>query len=221
MQLLRDELPKQKICLVIDNITDDQKSIWEAINYLRVSFKKGSMVLIIARSIDVLKKVSNHLEICFRVPALQEHEAADLFIHWAQCDRSKLSEEERILLVKFVNQCCFKVKDEDVGEYHPLALKVLGTHIGSNPQEWESKDIDFKSFSNPMFSILRTNFDSLRNHRSKKMFIDMALNKNGTTYDDLMWQIRFLHNERNDTFFSRWVCFLHLNSFMLHRDTAQ
>ncbi|KAG0599545.1 hypothetical protein M758_12G160500 [Ceratodon purpureus] len=204
LQILKDRISDQRIFLVIDNVNETSSS--EAKTFLGLPFKVGSLILVTARSITTLENLNISWRSCVKVPALQKEEAVALLTQHAGCD--KLSSEHKETLGKFVDKCCFNVEDWSLQEYHPLALKVLGTRMGPDPREWCKIVIDFKHPGNegehPLFSILRSSYDTLRPQIYQMMFMDLILGRNGSTYcinsHDMAWRLRYLYNEETYTF---------------------
>ena len=135
LHLLRKNNAEHKVCLVIDNVCNNQASFDEARILLNLPFKQGSLILVTSQSFVILEKVKIK-ELILKIPSLSTSEARALFIHHTSCDMpSGLFEEHERRVQMFVEQCNFKVEGRDSWEYHPLALKELGTRVGPNPDE--------------------------------------------------------------------------------------
>lgn len=125
--LLKEAILKQPIFLAVDNIFDDIKSIEEVNVFLKGGFAKGSVVVLTARSLDVLQNA--HLGLdgsnCFEMPELNKDDAKSLFLEHAVCDEERMKVEIDIV-DRSLNRCYFKKGNGKSYHYHPLALKVLG-----------------------------------------------------------------------------------------------
>jgi hypothetical protein len=171
LHLLIQHVPKHRLFLVVDNVWDQQKSRQEAQSFLSLPFKKGSVVLVTARSIEILNLFKN-MEIpwkeCFSTPFLDTHAATNLFLNSAGYKSLlQLEPKEKALTTTFVESCCFSMPGSlGGGEYHPLALRVLGGYVGQYMGPWENIKIDFKSFGenekiDPLFSVLEIGWEGL------------------------------------------------------------
>ena len=132
------------------------------------------------------------------IPSLLEHEAKALFMHHAESAKSILSKLEEEALEKLIKHCCFKVNGARQ-EYHPLALRALGTRAGTvDTKEWldvaANLKYDVTGNVHPVFSILRSSYDTL-SPECQRMFLDLALSRSGTT-TALFGRI----------IYHRWVC---------------
>ena len=214
MTLLKHHIPKQKVCLIIDNVSDNQTVFEEAKTLLSLPFEEGSLVLVTARSSIVLEKLKIHKKAMMRVPALSTGEAQTLFSQHAGCDTTSLTAGQNRTMERFVERCNFRVEGMASQEYHPLALKVLGTRVGPYPEEWHKLKIDFKYYENedthPIFSILRSSYDAL-NLVFQRMFLDIALlvgnDANGVGLLGVQWQMRCLYGETDEGSISDMVSF--------------
>jgi hypothetical protein len=204
LQLLKQHAPHHKACLVIDNVSNDQASIEEAKGYLHLTFQDGSVVFETARSRAILKILKVKWKICMKIPSLLEHEAKALFIHHAECATSGLSELEEEALEKLMKHCCFRVGDAKQ-EYHPLALRVLGTRVGTvDTKEWLDIAANLNIYVTgnvlPVFSILRSSYDNLSSE-CQRMFLDLALSRSGTTAALSEYVVSY-----------RWFCVYQMNN---------
>ena len=169
---------EKKICLMIDNVLDDQASIQEARSLLNLPFAEGSVVLATSRSRMTLEKVKVKWGALMKIPSLTMDEAKALFLYHTGCDSTNLLEDQKKVVEEFVERCNFKVGDMISQEYHPLALKVLGTRVGPHPKEWVNVGIDSRFIDNEcnhdVFSILRLSYDTL-SPQYKRMFLGIVL----------------------------------------------
>ena len=181
-------MQKQAVFLAIDNVSDNTKSIELAKYLLSAGFDEKSVVIVTARSLDVLK--IKHLDIddsdCLEMPELEEEEAKSLFLQHAICDM--LPEERNAVDDKIISLCikrCYfqKHRGGESYHYHPLALKVLGVQLGFDkydPDRWASQLKEFDTFNprgeleHPIFSSLRVSFDTLE-PSDQLLFLDVAL----------------------------------------------
>ncbi|KAG0554032.1 hypothetical protein KC19_12G058100 [Ceratodon purpureus] len=199
---LRRRISTQKVFLVLDNVQDNYKSIQVAQAYLKGGYGPGSFILITTRTIDVLKKLHLDGSNSFEMPDLEEDEARSLILN---CSISLPSNEINEEFVKnSIKQCYFSKGDGTSKHYHPLALKVLSQQLGSNSTLQPSPFSEINTFNgyghleHPIFSILRSTFDSLRREH-QLVFMDLALlaSKLNTT----VWPI---HWNQLD-----WLCMVH------------
>jgi hypothetical protein len=130
--LLIRHVPKHRLFLVVDNVWEDSRR--EAKSFLSLPFKKGSVVLVTARSIEILNLFKNIIswKDCFSTPFLDTHAATNLFLKSADYRSfSELEPKEQALTTSFVDSCCFPMPGSSRGrEYHPLALRALGGYVG-------------------------------------------------------------------------------------------
>jgi hypothetical protein len=163
---------------VLDNVQDEPKSLEVAETYFKASYGCGSVVLVAARSLDVLKKLNLDECQCLEMPELEENEARSLFLSCVNLPSDHQVDEA--LLKDCIERCHFLKGDGKSRHYHPLALQVLGQQLGRNIKQWPAqlRSIDMFSHLNdtkhPIFSILRKSFDSL-NHEQRMVFMDLAL----------------------------------------------
>ena len=180
--LLIQHVPKHRLFLVVDNVWDQQNSIQEAESFLSLPFKKGSVVLVTARSIETLNLFKNKIpwKDCFSTPFLDTHAATNLFLNSAGCKSLlDLEPKEQALTKAFVHSCCFSMPGPLGGrEYHPLALRVLGGYVGQYTGPWENIKIDFKSLGenekiDPLFSVLEIGWEALSTN-CRSLFLDIV-----------------------------------------------
>jgi hypothetical protein len=179
--LIRRRICQQQVFLALDNVW--QQSVEEAKVYLRAGFHHGSIVMVTARSIDILSRLNIDKGDCLEMPELTEEDAKCLFLHHAAPGLQFISEDDKQKIQHCVRQCKFR-KGVNMGEhFHPLALKVLGAQLGSlggDPSIWVenlSKDDKFNQFrekEHPIFSILRRGYDSLL-EEDQLLFMDGIL----------------------------------------------
>jgi hypothetical protein len=174
---------KKKVFLAIDNVSPTQQTFDEARELLRLEFMQGSIVIVTARSLSQLQNVN--VEECMEMPELDEGEARALFLYHA-LPSSYLEiahEMSEHLLKQCLKRCYFKKGNHDNScHYHPLALKVLGGQLGSDPNEWIDKLneldpfnlLDEKEKDHPIFSILGRSFDLLKVD-DQVLFMDAAI----------------------------------------------
>lgn len=207
LNFLKDSIGKVRICLVIDNALDNLSFLEEAKTYLTLPFAKDNLVLVTARSIDVMRKLKISSSACMRIPTLKRNEVIFLFSHHTSCDISNLSSRGYDTLEKLVEQCPFQVEDMSTSEYHPLALKVLGSQVGVDIEGWQHIVRKHCSTENihPIFSILRSSYDLLR-PQYQRMYLDLALYQlDRKHYCYAMW--RYVHGERDKNFMLKLVSF--------------
>jgi hypothetical protein len=180
--LLIQHVPKHRLFLVVDNVWDQQNSREEARSFLSLPFKKGSVVLVTARSIEILNLFKNRTpwKDCFSTPFLDTHAATNLFLNFAGYKSlSELEPKEQALTTTFVDSCCFPLRDSwGGGEYHPLALRVLGGYVGQYMGPWENIKIDFKRCGenekkDPLFSVLEIGWEGLSTE-CRSLFLDIV-----------------------------------------------
>ncbi|KAG0598272.1 hypothetical protein M758_12G059800 [Ceratodon purpureus] len=175
---LKKQLCTQPIFLTLDNVHDDFKTLEVAKTYLKASYGSGSVVLVTARSLSVLKKLNLEATNCLEMPELEEDEAETLFLSYA--DLPSRHEVDEGLLKDCIERCHFLKGDGKSRHYHPLALKVLGQQLGFNTTKWAAqlRSIDtfnqLKDRRHPVFSILRNSYDSL-DRKHQMVFMDLAL----------------------------------------------
>ena len=180
--LLKEHVPKHRLFLVVDNVWDQQDLIKEARSFLSLPFKEGSVVLVTARSMEILNLLKNIIprENCFSTPFLDTDAATNLFLN-AVGDKtfSKLDLNKQTLTKTFVRSCCFSLPDSYYGqEYHPLALRVLGRYVGQYPGPWENIKVDFISMGeneeiDPLFSMLEIAWEPLAT-KCRSLFLDVV-----------------------------------------------
>ncbi|KAG0606693.1 hypothetical protein M758_9G160600 [Ceratodon purpureus] len=162
---------EQPAFLALDNLWDDSASIEHARMFLQeAAFPEGSVVMVAARTLRTLEYLGIDKSQCFEVPELSEVEARNLFLYHAANGRQYVAKGDIDMIDECVSRCYFR-KSEKLGwHYLPLAVKVLGLHLGSlgsDPKQWlESlprvRDFDLHSSEeNPVFGVIRLNYDRL------------------------------------------------------------
>jgi hypothetical protein len=170
---------KTKVFLAIDNVS--LETIDEAKELLRMGFLLGSIVIVTARSLVQLQGLN--VEECMEMPELNEGDARLLFqYHAAPSSNPEIRDVMfEQLLKQCVKRCYFGKGDHSKsGHYHPLALKVLGGQLGSDPKEWVDKLNELDPYNpynekvHPIFSILERSFEVLK-QEDQFMFMDVAI----------------------------------------------
>ena len=136
--------------------------------YLEAPFHEGSLVIVTARSLCTLESLGIAVNACLEMPELGEADAMKLFLHHAACEKQFVKEDEQDIL-ECVRRCYFKKGYKAGSHYHPLALEALSLQLGflsQKPSEWvknlpKVRNFDSLLGENPIFSILKSNFDLL------------------------------------------------------------
>ena len=186
-KLLKEHMNRQRVFLVIDNITSDHESRIEALVYLNAGFYSGSMIMITSRSFDVVEELfpshPNALY-CQAMASLCEEEAKMMFLQRATPYRKleTLSSEEQEILKICLAQCHFLFENRK-RQYHPLALRALADYYhkydNSNVWAWKEHlgDLDKLRLSNAssnIFGILGLQLKTLAS-KEKLLFLDLCL----------------------------------------------
>jgi dsDNA-binding SOS-regulon protein len=204
----KKEMPNHRVFLAIDNVLDDL--IEQAKTYLGAHYREESIIMFTARSIDVLSKCLKIKESdCLEIPEINETEAKSLFLKQAENSLYENFEINKQNVNACLQKCLFSKPGINRGfQYHPLALKILGTS-GYDPQRYSKQLSDTDIFNpnriqnHPIFSILRTSYDSLI-YEDQLLFLDVAIFvpiRISTGY-----KIRFYWN------FIEWLCMMHKSS---------
>ena len=176
---------KDSVFLALDNMSGTDASINEARSYLSAKLPLGSIVMITSRSKTALMKLRSYIDesSCLEMPELMLEEAKCLFMR--SIGSELIDEIDEQLMDRCVRQCYFKRSENNsTYHYHPLALDVLGRHLGyMDPRNWqahldkigESTLKQGMEVDHHIFSILRSSFDSLERDDDKMMFIDIGL----------------------------------------------
>ena len=135
-------------------MTDAPEILEEVLWYLSVPRCVGSMILVTSRSLDVLL---SELQIakshCMEVPDLNESEAISLFLQAGPSIKhlkfSLFSDDEKVRVVEGVQKALVRRTSRSDKQFHPLALKALGSRLGrliNKPEQWRNTpaDLDLK-----------------------------------------------------------------------------
>jgi hypothetical protein len=180
---LKSHVVKERVFLALDNVSDESEE--QAKSYLQANFGDGSVVLITARSVDQLQCLGVHKDNCFAMLELELEEAKSLFLSYTRLKKNEVDQE---LLEKCVKRCYFskgQSSSSDYMHYHPLALKVLGCEVGDLARQYGiTRQVVLLTRINtfnlsrqkehPVFSILRSSFDSLL-EEDQLLFLHVAL----------------------------------------------
>jgi len=167
--------------MALDNVWPE--SLEEAKVYLRMGFHDGSIVMVTARSIDVLACLNIDSSDCLEMPKLEEEDAKYLFLQSSGVQLQSISDDDEQRILQCVRHCQFRKGANMDEHFHPLALKVLGAQLGSlglNPKIWVenlSKGDKFNQFGvkdHPIFSVLRRGYNSL-SIADQLLFMDSIL----------------------------------------------
>ncbi|KAG0605542.1 hypothetical protein M758_9G067200 [Ceratodon purpureus] len=174
---------EQPAFLALDNLWDDSLSIEHAKVFLHhAAFREGSIVMVTARTLTALKYLGIHKSQCFKVPELSRADARNLFLYHAAKEREHVDKGDIPMIDECVSRCYFRKSEKQGRHYLPLAVKVLGMHmgsLGSDPKQWlESlprvRDFDLHSpEENPVFGVIRLNYDRL-SPEEQALFIDIV-----------------------------------------------
>ncbi|XP_059066932.1 uncharacterized protein LOC131030144 isoform X1 [Cryptomeria japonica] len=157
----------QEVLLVLDNITED--SIDEVRHYLGAELGRKSCILLISRSLDVLKNFKIDSHSCMRAPSLEQEEAIAILLQKMYLKDPALGAEERSHVSKCANMCYFKGDTNSAPTFHPLALNVFGGHLFNKHGCLLSKWVDeIDGFANGarndldgMFVVVEKAFDDM------------------------------------------------------------
>jgi len=199
-------MQQQEVFLSLDNVSDDQ--IDEARMYLKVGYHPKSILLVTARSIDILKSLKIKKRDCMEMPELQKEDATNLFLYHAAPHETLDNNDWEI-----IKQCVDKCRFEKADAYHylPLALKVWGSQLGSissHPSKWvkslkilnDHKFNPLRVLNHPVFSLLRQGYDMLR-QEERHIFLDLALffSPLGSHYMFSIWDwLSIIHKKSRD-----------------------
>ena len=174
-QFIEKRLSQTKSVLTIDNVCNE-KTMKQAKDLLKVRYEPGSIVIVTARSLELLQDLKIHEKNCIEMPELEEDEAKHLFLYHATPE----SEVDEEFVMRCVERCNFGKGDRRSYHYHPLALKVLGTQVGYESEPWNLQFDEVDIFNplrekeHPIFSVLRKSFDTLL-PEDQLLFMDAAL----------------------------------------------
>ncbi|KAG0561695.1 hypothetical protein KC19_9G084600 [Ceratodon purpureus] len=162
---------EQPAFLALDNLWDDSASIEHARMFLQeAAFPEGSVVMVTARSLRTLGYLGIDKSQCLEVPELSKVDARNLFLYHAANGRQYVDKGDIDMIDECVSRCYFRKSEKQGCHYLPLAVKVLGMHLGSlgsDPKQWlESlprvRDFDLHSSEeNPVYGVIRLNYDRL------------------------------------------------------------
>ncbi|KAG0567550.1 hypothetical protein KC19_7G142400 [Ceratodon purpureus] len=162
---------EQPAFLALDNLWDDSTSIEHARLFLQeAAFPERSVVMVAARTLRTLEYLGIDKSQCFEVPKLSKVDARNLFLYHAANGRQYVNKGDIDMIDWCVSRCHFRKSEKEGCHYLPLAVKVLGMHLGSlgsDPKQWlESlprvRDFDLHSSEeNPVFGVIRLNYDRL------------------------------------------------------------
>lgn len=165
-------MPSERVFLALDNVSDKLASIDTANMFLRLRFHPNSMVLVTSRSDQVLCRSLGIPESnCLRCPSITSEEALCILLEQVNFRDQSRNAELKKVLDQTVERSFFH-------GYHPMALKVLGAQLGTNPATWRESDLNLQWTSDvehPLFSAIETNYARLPNQHIKDMLLDIAL----------------------------------------------
>ncbi|KAG0605506.1 hypothetical protein M758_9G064500 [Ceratodon purpureus] len=196
---------EQPAFLALDNLWDDTKSIEHAKMFLHhAAFPEGSVVMVTARTLRTLKYLGIEKSQCFEVPELSKVEARSLFLYHAANGREYVNKGDIDMTDECVSRCYFRKNEKQGRHYLPLAVKVLGMHLGSlgcDPKQWlESlprvRNFDLHSSEeNPVYRVIRLNYDRL-NPEEQALFMDIVIYSRGYRLDDLQKWLGHVHRKK-------------------------
>ncbi|KAG0558565.1 hypothetical protein KC19_10G038200 [Ceratodon purpureus] len=175
---------EQPAFLALDNLWDDTESIEHAKMFLdHAAFPEGSVMIVTARTLRTLRCLGINESQCFEVPELSKVDARNLFLYHAANGREYVDKGDIDMIDECVSRCYFRKNEKKEHHYIPLAVKVLGIHmgsLGSEPEQWleslqKVKDFDhFRSKEeNPVFGVIRLNYDRLT-PEEQALFMDIV-----------------------------------------------
>ena len=200
---LKRDTNKQTVFLALDNVSDSLTIMAQAKSYLTLGYREGSIIVVTARSLDILGALKIRESDCLEMPELEEAEARCLFMHHANLPPDEANKKS---VFQHVERCRFRKGNGSSYHYHPLALKVLGLQVGFGFGSWmeSEKAVDvFNDLRNgdkhPVFSILRQSFDMLL-PEDQLLFMDAALFSTASAVYSL---------ERHGDYIFRWLSMVH------------
>ncbi|KAG0587781.1 hypothetical protein KC19_2G191000 [Ceratodon purpureus] len=164
------------------------------------AFPEGSVVMVAARTLRTLEYLGIDKAQCFEVPELSKVDGRNLFLYHAANRRQYVDKGDIDMIDECVSRCYFWKSEKQGCHYLPLAVKVLGMHLGSlgsDPNQWlESlrrvRDFDLHSSEeNPVFGVIRLNYDRLT-PGEQALFMDIVC---------------YCPNFYSPNFYSRWFDF--------------
>jgi len=159
-----------KVFLAIDNVSSTTSK--QALTFLQANYGLGSVLLVIAHSLNELTSLGIDGNECMEMLELEMEEARSLFLYHVACVPPTYwsNKDDHELISSCIERCHFKKSNGISSHYHPLALQTLGEQlqcIGYVQERWRSllHEIDYLNpFGEPqhlVFSILRRSFDAL------------------------------------------------------------
>ena len=177
---------ENKVFLALDNVWPE--SVAEAEVYVQQArYGRGSIVLVTARSVEILKSLQIDENDCLRMPQLDTEEARQLFLYHAAPGFQSQGDEDDKSIQCCLNQCRSPNCGDGVAHFHPLALKVLGAQmkrIERSPGKWVESLSEGNKFNkdrlkeHPLFVILGIGYDRLE-REDQLLFMDVALTNQG------------------------------------------
>ncbi|KAG0556584.1 hypothetical protein KC19_11G064900 [Ceratodon purpureus] len=105
VRLLKERVHKHKVFLAIDNVWDSSVSRDAALTFLQAGFHCDSMVLVTARTRDILVRLDIDENHCIEMPELDKEEATKLFLHHALPYCSQVEGSQREVVEQCVERC--------------------------------------------------------------------------------------------------------------------
>ena len=185
-------MEEHPVFLVIDNVQFDGVSEQEARKYLNMKYNWKSKIMIISRSLDVVKGLLGKSGYCSQIPCLTREEAAGIFLQEGAPGLvySSLSRNERAAVEACLREAWFShdvepFRQNGGGHFHPLALKALGVYLYERSQPFDvlswntylleyGKVKDTRESYKRMLKILGLQFNTL-DRMSQLMFVDISL----------------------------------------------
>ena len=163
----------------------------QAQSYLTVGYNEDSIIIVTARSLDILRALE--ITDCLEMPVLEAGEARSLFMHHANL---AIQEANKEMIMQHVNRCMFYNGNVSSLHYHPLALIVLGSQVAAGKRNVLAGFNESSSHGHSVFSILRKAFDAL-SFSDKLLFMDVALSR--LSGDHMFQWLSRIHNISVDT----------------------
>ncbi|KAG0601931.1 hypothetical protein M758_11G148700 [Ceratodon purpureus] len=180
---LKKVIHKDRIFLAIDNVSESSDTT-VIIDHTKTllnlkKYAEDSIVLVVARSLDLLQNLNIAESDCLEMPELNKDEAKSLFLQRIFISSNEKHDE---LIKNCIERCYFRKDDRNNYHYHPLALEVLSIQLSTlNPYEWMEQLMTVDTFNqfcdrkHPIFSILRTGYDNLKSQDDQDLFMDIVL----------------------------------------------
>lgn len=195
---------EQPAFLALDNLWDDTESIEHAKMFLQeAAFPEGSVVMVTSRTLRTLGYLGIGKSQCFEVPELSRVDARNLFLYHAANGREYVNWGDiDDIIDHIIDRCHFQKSEKQGWHFLPLAVKVLGMHmgsVGSDPMQWfvslprvRDFDLHFPE-ENPVFEVIRLNYDRLTSE-DQILFMDIVLycpdaqlSKNDAFWSSWLW----------------------------------